>query len=63
MNIHPRHELIVTAELELRTFVSEWAKKHGLTLAEELHLIAELLHRQLGDAVRSERRSDEEKAT
>lgn len=54
--IHPRVLPMQKAETDLIGLVIEWKDRHGLTLAEELLLLASELHRTLSLAVRSERR-------
>lgn len=57
--VHPRHVPTELARREIEGWVLDWRERHGLTLAEELSLLAELLHHKLSLAVRSERRGKE----
>jgi hypothetical protein len=58
--VHPRQEPVERARRELAGWVIDFAKRHDLTLAEELSLLAELLHDKLARCVRSERRESED---
>jgi hypothetical protein len=56
---HPRKATVDRARAELRGFLTAWRERHGLTAAERLLLLAELVFSWAGNAVVVERGGEE----
>lgn len=54
--VHPRHDQVARAKIELEEFVSSIRKKHSLTPSEEFMLLGEIVARLGNMCVISERR-------
>jgi hypothetical protein len=59
--LHERFRPVQIAKVELGTLLSEWAKKHDLTLIEEAKLLSEAVDDALRYALREERHGTTEK--
>lgn len=55
MRVHPRQEVVCTANNDLRTWLAEWRARHQLTWSEVTLLLAEELAGMGRLFVRSER--------
>lgn len=56
--VHPRDVTEQKAGLELLSFVIDWQKRHELTFAEAIYLLAFETQRMLAACVKAERREE-----
>jgi hypothetical protein len=57
--VHPRHEAVYLAGIELDRAFLEIRQKHHLTFAETFWLLSDRLHREAAYCVRAKREADE----
>lgn len=57
--IHPRHAIMARARNELFGLLIEWRKFNGLTVAEELSLLADYMQMTLSGAIEEEREGND----
>ncbi len=57
--LHPRKPAVDRARLDLQTFLRGWWGRHGLTRAEKIMLLAEMVFSRAGNAVVVERGGQE----
>ncbi len=59
MRLHAREQIVTAAEIDLRTAISEWSKKHTkLTSAEYLKVLLGVTHDQAQSLLKIEIRID-----
>lgn len=54
MQLNPRHLPVRDAENDLCIILTEWRKRHDLTLAEELFVLTKVVYGSLGLVVKDE---------
>lgn len=59
--LHPRHELVQRAKVELMALLIDWSRKHELTISEELSLLSDEMSSSLHRCVNTERRKKKER--